>query len=426
MKYQVNLQWLVITIVFSCLTQTAFCQDDFWQPSALTNKNVLSLAINSNDHIFAGINLGPGGTIFRSIDNGENWIEVNNGLSTNWFITSLATNSSGVIFAGSDTDGIFRSTDNGENWTQINNGLTNTHVPALIINSNDHIFSGTEGGVFRSIDNGDSWVQIGLTNVWTLSFAINSSGHIWAGTNGGLNRSTNNGESWSEINVGLDNPVVWSIAINTNDHIFVGTSNSGVFRSENNGDSWIVINAGLTSTDVRTLAINTFGHIFAGTGAAYQSNGGAFLSTDNGNSWSEVSTGLTNTDIRAIAFNSSGYTFVGTREGVFRSVEATVSVKEIYPGMPSSFELNQNFPNPFNPATTIRYRLPKSTQVILKIYNLLGQEVRTLVNETQTTGYKSVIWDGKNNFGQSVSSGIYIYRLQTPEFVKAKKLLLLR
>ncbi|MFQ5865303.1 MAG: alpha/beta fold hydrolase [bacterium] len=90
------------------------------------------------------------------------------------------------------------------------------------------------------------------------------------------------------------------------------------------------------------------------------------------------------------------------------------------------FNLAQNYPNPFNANTTIRYDLPKSTRVVLKIYDLLGQEVRTLVNENQPAGHKSVTWDGKSNSAQNVSSGIYLYRLMTPEFMKTKKLLLIK
>ncbi len=82
---------------------------------------------------------------------------------------------------------MYRSTDNGVNWVQINHGLTSSAIPSLIINSSGDIFAGTiDGGVFRSTDNGDNWVQInqGLTNNYILSLAINSSGHIFAGTSG--------------------------------------------------------------------------------------------------------------------------------------------------------------------------------------------------------------------------------------------------
>ncbi|MFC1528519.1 FlgD immunoglobulin-like domain containing protein [Candidatus Latescibacterota bacterium] len=115
----------------------------------------------------------------------------------------------------------------------------------------------------------------------------------------------------------------------------------------------------------------------------------------------------------------------GIYTGIAKS-DFKVGIHENHSELPDYYTLKQNYPNPFNPSTTIQYDVPKNTQVVLKIYNLAGQEVRTLVDENQSAGYRSVIWDGKNNRGYSVSSGIYIYRLKTPEFLKTKKLLLIR
>ena len=93
---------------------------------------------------------------------------------------------------------------------------------------------------------------------------------------------------------------------------------------------------------------------------------------------------------------------------------------------PLSFSLEQNFPNPFNPATTIRYSVPRSGSVRLVIYNLLGQSVRTLVDTPQSSGSYSVLWDGRNQAGTTVSSGIYIYRLTVGETTDSKRMTLLK
>ena len=91
-----------------------------------------------------------------------------------------------------------------------------------------------------------------------------------------------------------------------------------------------------------------------------------------------------------------------------------------------SFSLSQNYPNPFNPTTNIKYYLPKTSKVVLRIYNTLGQEVRTLFNGIQTAGAKSVIWDGKDNLGQLVSSAVYLCTLKVGNERQTKKMLLLR
>jgi hypothetical protein len=98
-----------------------------------------------------------------------------------------------------------------------------------------------------------------------------------------------------------------------------------------------------------------------------------------------------------------------------------VSVPEPDDGRPTSFGLSQNFPNPFNPATAIRYQLAARSHVMLKVFNVLGSEVATLVDEAEEPGYKSVQWDASG-----VSSGVYFYRLQAGTFAATRKLLLLR
>ena len=92
----------------------------------------------------------------------------------------------------------------------------------------------------------------------------------------------------------------------------------------------------------------------------------------------------------------------------------------------ASFSLKQNFPNPFNSETIIRYYLPRESQVRIDVYNILGQRVKRLLDQRETAGQKSITWDGKNDRGQEVSSGIYFYRIEAGKFVQSKKMLLLK
>ena len=88
-----------------------------------------------------------------------------------------------------------------------------------------------------------------------------------------------------------------------------------------------------------------------------------------------------------------------------------------------SFGLDQNTPNPFNPSTTIRYTLSGASQVNLAIYNVLGQQVRVLVNSAQAVGVHQVVWDGRDAFGRGVSTGLYLYRLQAESEVAVGKMM---
>ncbi|MCI0405906.1 MAG: T9SS type A sorting domain-containing protein, partial [candidate division Zixibacteria bacterium] len=93
---------------------------------------------------------------------------------------------------------------------------------------------------------------------------------------------------------------------------------------------------------------------------------------------------------------------------------------------PSRFELSQNYPNPFNPTTTIRYFLPKRSPVTLEIFNLAGQRVKVLAEEEQTAGDHVLVWDGTDKKGNTLPSGLYLYRLTGKDFTETKKMIFLK
>tara|TARA_B100000315_G_scaffold168186_1_gene156728 strand:- start:12 stop:917 length:906 start_codon:yes stop_codon:yes gene_type:complete len=94
--------------------------------------------------------------------------------------------------------------------------------------------------------------------------------------------------------------------------------------------------------------------------------------------------------------------------------------------IPDQYILFPNYPNPFNPLTTLRYDLPENAMVNITIYDMLGREIKTLVNATQDAGFKSVQWDATNDYGKPVSAGIYLYQIQAGEFVQTKKMVFLK
>ena len=94
--------------------------------------------------------------------------------------------------------------------------------------------------------------------------------------------------------------------------------------------------------------------------------------------------------------------------------------------MPEKFTIHQNYPNPFNPVTTLRYDLPENGNVNITIYDMLGRQVKTLINQNQDAGYRSVIWNATNNYGEPVSAGIYLYQIQAGEYMQTKKMVLLK
>ncbi|MBC8215012.1 MAG: T9SS type A sorting domain-containing protein, partial [Candidatus Marinimicrobia bacterium] len=94
--------------------------------------------------------------------------------------------------------------------------------------------------------------------------------------------------------------------------------------------------------------------------------------------------------------------------------------------LPEEFALRQNYPNPFNPVTTIQYNLPDDAHVSMVVYDIMGRQVRTLVNDVQSAGYRTVKWNATNEMGQPVSAGMYFYVLKADDFTQIRKMVLLK
>jgi len=92
----------------------------------------------------------------------------------------------------------------------------------------------------------------------------------------------------------------------------------------------------------------------------------------------------------------------------------------------STVKIHQNFPNQFNPVTTLQYDLPENSLVNITMYDMMGREVKTLVKQAQEAGYKSIIWDATNDYGKPVSAGIYLYQIQAGKYISTKKMVLLK
>ncbi|MBK9097326.1 MAG: T9SS type A sorting domain-containing protein [bacterium] len=309
-----------IFVVFS----TIYSQNTWERTNGLNSERIYSLAVNSSGDIFAGTDTTH--YTFRSTDNGTSWINIGTDIRLDTMMTTqiFIKPSGEILISTLDhklNGGIFHSTDNGITWSNL--GYTGAST-SIALNSQEHMYISTfNNSVHRSTNIGNSWVRFGneqgLTDPNTTSIIINSNDHIFVGTiSSGVFRSTNNGDNWIQINQGIDSSSyhVLSLAVNSSGHIFAGTSGGGVYRSTNNGDNWVPINQGLAGEGkyIRSILINPNSIIFAGTAA------GVFRSTDNGDNWTQLILGLTNSDVYSLSGNSDGYIFAGTANGVFRSI----------------------------------------------------------------------------------------------------------
>ena len=237
--------------------------------------------------------------------------------------------------------------------------------------------------------------------------------NIFVGTQtAGAFISTNNGSNWTTINSGLPATSVTALAV-LGSNIYAGNSGFGVYKSTNNGTNWT--SSGMTNKSVIAFAVSGTA-LVAGT-----IDSGIYSSTNNGTSWFKRNQGF-NVSPTVLSFAiSNNYVFSGIRYYcVFRRpLNEVIGIHNISTEIPASFSLSQNYPNPFNPVTNIRYQIANNTFVCLKIFDILGKEVETLVNETKAPGIYEVNWNAAR-----YSSGVYFYKLQADGFTQTRKMLL--
>ncbi len=391
-------------------TEGVYRSTDFgvtWlKATTTTGKNVTALCIDNAHITYAGT---LGDRIFRSANVGSGWYQTPTGAvggEVNAFTTSDT-----VVYTGTD-EGLFRTTNHGVSWENLTSNIFGGAVYDVAINNTTgDIFTATNFGVYRSTDRGENWVSAGLAIYGITKICITPQHTIFANTsNSGMYRSTDNGVTWSFS--GLSNSGIISLSVDFNGTIFAGGF-ANVYRSTDNGTTWVGRACG---TDQVFCLITRGYHVFAGT------SNGVYHSLNNGLSWSLMSTtGLKSTIILSLMFDNSSNLIVGTYQGgVYQSIQTVTDVRPSF-DVPTQTQLMQNYPNPFNPTTNLSFIIGHSSLVTLKVYNLLGQEVATLINEVKEPGEYNAQWDA-NGF----SSGVYFYRLQTDAFSEIKKMVLVR
>jgi hypothetical protein len=362
-----------------------------------------------NSTIFAASEGGP--YVYLSTDNGSHWQPTNNGLTTSAISSLCAMN--GVIFAGTP-NGIFVSTDRGAQWIQRNNGMAQS-TPAIYPTAvlGPYIFAAQTYKIYRSSDMGLNWTEIGHNGVWGgIRRLVSTDSSLAVGTDSWLFISSDYGQTWTREPFGGN---CWGLASRSRS-IFAASYDEpgGLFRSTDNGVTWDQPQGGY-NLKISTLCASP-SHLFAGT------NTGIFVSQDDGASWtsfSEIGDDLVDA---SSLFVWDEFLFAGCH-GFWRRPlsDAPSSVDRPEDHVLSSYTLGQNFPNPFNPTTTIRFQLPIRVHVRLVVYDLFGRVVSTVVDDVKDAGSYDVSLDA-----QSLCSGTYFYRLQSSVGSVTRKMMLVR
>ncbi|MDI6804948.1 MAG: T9SS type A sorting domain-containing protein [Bacteroidota bacterium] len=391
-----------------------------WQQVGLISAYVKVLAVSpSNGFLFAST-VG----MSRSKDNGLTWEPINNGLSSrdvnNSEIKSISIKPDGTIFIGFTnnwpTTFVYRSTDNGDSWVLAQSGLQAGDIKGLTVDDSDNVYASNSAGVFKSTNNGVSWYRIG--NVPDGKLKFNSLGDLFLGSYcGGLWKLPAGDTVWVDLTSNYGSSCIYSFFISSNDYLYTDQK-----RSTDNGLTWTPMPLGNMAY---SYAENSQGHLFAGT---FNYGSGVKRSTDFGVTWVSINSGIPTNDVRSVAIDADGFLYSGPwGYSLYKTTTSTVTSVEDMESIPSSFSLGQNYPNPFNPSTKISWQSPVSGWTTLKVFDMLGREVATLVDEYKQAGkYEFGFRPSANGSDFGFSTGVYYYRLTIGEYTATKKFLLLK
>jgi len=394
-----------------------------WTTVYETYINYPSVAITLDDTMIMEV----GSTVFRSEDEGMTWTNVGDSLKVS-FIHAINVSPSGAIFLGANgKPPNYRSLDGGLTWKPIDLPY---QAKYYYFAGNQIILAGVYTGIwpdptnhlYRSEDGGDTWQKVldfkpQTVNLYTVNAPYRLTYLSIVPTNtleGEIFHSNDAGKNWETDVIVLPEIGLNGIVAYDTTTMFTTYENAGIFRTTNGGDSWTSVSEDLPYQRTGVPVITQDGGIYV---AVEQK--GIYCSMDIGNSWVNVL--QQDTSIYSLKEGPNGLLYVGTYGGyVFRikSYPNEISNNHI-PNL--FFSLEAPYPNPFNLSTTIAYTLPLDSHVILSIYNVSGQIVSVLKDESQPAGNYSITWSAKD-----MPNGLYFCSLQTNGFTQTRKIVLVK
>ncbi|HLF15371.1 MAG TPA: T9SS type A sorting domain-containing protein [Bacteroidota bacterium] len=367
-----------------------------------------------------------GDYLLKSTDGGNLWSEVDVALpvglfwiNTVWFTDNL----NGWIGCsyGGGSGGIYRTTNGGLNWVNQTGTVDGANGIFFLNNVIGWFVSG--GYIYRTTDSGSTWrIRRVLSDIWLTNIFFINPDSGWAGGYQGIYRTIDGGLSWhrtdsSDVQYIIDDLVF----VNSITGWFVTEQPSRIFRTDDGGMSWVEQSHPLSIYSYpKSVYFETESEGWvAGSGF----NGKILHTTDGGAHWNAMDIPAGN-DLRHIEVDSNdniwvvgdGGTIMSSDLGQIVNIEDTNHSANIH-----HYELFSNYPNPFNPSTTIIYSLPAPGFVTVKIFDGLGREVTTLVNETRQTGQYKETWNSA-----AFPSGVYFCRLQAGDYHYVIKMVLMK
>jgi photosystem II stability/assembly factor-like uncharacterized protein len=281
---------------------------------------------------------------------------------------------------------------------------------------------------YRSFDGGTTWQDsIDYLYVFEPQFHPDSINIAYAHSGTKVLKTTDTGKTWSTIlGTGYDGLLIEALWLDPkNPNVVFAGGDSKLYKTSNGGLDWQNLSSGLITIDPAFIISSILGdeniqeRLYVGWRTYGTSKTGLFLTENDGKNWVQIYDQAINI-IEADKENPRNI-YCATNFGVIKLVDtfSVTGINEIRNLAPEEYLLLQNYPNPFNPSTKITYQIGKESLVQLKVYDVLGREVTTLVNTFQSPGIYKVEFEG-----EGLSSGVYFYRIFAGNFVDIKKMIL--
>jgi photosystem II stability/assembly factor-like uncharacterized protein len=388
-----------------------------WEKKTSGNSSVHFKGVDFLDKNI-GTAVGFAGVMWHTTDGGLHWTEQNSGYSDD-FNDVILLDSNKTIAVGSDSFFV-RTTNGGAMWDSLPSGTAGGPLNAISFTDANHGIIVGIGVIQSTKDGGNSW-KIDTVDAFLYDVCyLDTSKAVVVGGRGKIYMMDEDGDWWLETTIGFFDDLVGVAFSDMNNGITV--SNTGkTWQTTNGGSTWTQRNVPGTATLYDVCFTNPQTALAVGQQTILHT-------TNRGTSWTALPK-VTNAELFAVDFiDDSIGTIVGGNGTILRTKTGgiVVSIEDVdrnYPQQPGTYMLSQNYPNPFNPVTTIQFDISKASFVTLKVYNVLGQEVATLVNEKREAGRYDFEFR-TSDFG--LSSGVYFYRLQTSNFTDTKRLLFLK
>ena len=355
-----------------------------------------------------GVAVSERGGILKTTDGGATWRSLDGGTLLAFArhpLTSVCYFPPDNIVVAGMYGLVLHSPDGGTTWVEQSSGTTQALYAVAFEGPDAGYIVGDKGTILRTTDTGTHWMSqtTSYKNEFRGVDLFDPANAVVVGGSGIILRTSDAGRNWDAVSGGTDQ-TWYDVALGGISGVAVGDGGA-IARTTDGGITWHPAAAGTTAP---LLGVFLSG---SGTGTAVGDVGTILRTTDAGANWT-ISPSGTSILLYDVAFiDDLVGTVVGGAGVMLRTVTGGMPSNEItgipVPTLPASYRLEQNYPNPFNPVTTIRYAVPAESRVVLKIYDVLGRVVATLVDEVQPPGERSVAWDARG-----MASGVYLYRLE--------------